>query len=263
MKLKDKIALITGSAQGIGRAIAIAMAREGANVILTDINEEKLRETYEEDIETIYKNNNSTGCFLRLDVTDEKQVEETIAKVLEQFGRVDILVNNAGVLSSHPIVELEEKEWDRIVDTNLKGTFLVTKWVLKEMMKQRKGQIVNIASNCGITGQKYLSHYVSSKHGVIGFTQTSALEAAEYNVMVNAVCPGPVDTKLHHWDLELQSKIRGIPKEDLLREEIRTIPLRKLAQPEEICRLVVFLASDDNTHITGEAINISGGLEFH
>jgi len=261
MRLRGKVALITGSAQGIGRATAIEMAKEGANVVLADINERKLRESYEKHIMNIYKNNK--GNYFKLDVTDENQIKETVDKIIEQFRKIDILVNNAGVISPCPIVELEEKEWDRIINVNLRGTFLITKTVLKHMMKQRKGRIVNIASNCGVTGQKYLSHYCSSKFGVIGFTQSATLEAAEYNILVNAVCPGPTDTELHHGDLERQSKMRGASKEDILRKEIEAIPLGKLARPEEIARLVVFLASDDNTFITGEAINISGGLEFH
>jgi NAD(P)-dependent dehydrogenase (short-subunit alcohol dehydrogenase family) len=160
-------------------------------------------------------------------------------------------------------VELERKEWDRVISVNLTGTFLVTKWTLKEMIKRKQGRIVNIASNCGKTGQKYLSHYSSSKHGVVGFTQSAAVEAAEHGILVNAVCPGPVSTQMHYEDFEMQSKYRGVSKNDLLEEELKTIPLRKLAQPEEIGRLVVFLVSDDNTHITGAAINISGGLEVH
>ena len=263
MKLKGKIALITGSAQGIGKAIAIEMVKEGASVVLTDIKEEKLRETYEKDIASIYKSENVVGCHLKLDVTNEEQIQETIDKIVKHFGRIDILVNNAGVLSSYPIVELEEKEWDRIININLKGTFLVTKTVLGDMMERKEGCIINIASDSGITGKKYLSHYCSSKFGMIGFTQSVANEVAEYNITVNAVCPGPTATEIYHTDREMQSKIRGISKEDIIREENKTIPLGRPAQPNEIARLVVFLASDDNTYITGEAINISGGFEVH
>lgn len=263
MKLKGKVALITGSAQGIGKAIAIEMAKEGASLVLTDIKEEKLRETYEKDIASIYKSENVVGCHLKLDVTNEEQIQETIDKIVKHFGRIDILVNNAGVLSSYPIVELEEKEWDRIININLKGTFLVTKTVLGDMMERKEGCIINIASDSGITGKKYLSHYCSSKFGMIGFTQSVANEVAEYNITVNAVCPGPTATEIYHTDREMQSKIRGISKEDIIREENKTIPLGRPAQPNEIARLVVFLASDDNTYITGEAINISGGFEVH
>lgn len=264
MKLIGKVALTTGSAQGIGRAIAIEMAKEGANVILTDINEERLRETYEKDIINIYKNKDIKGDYLKLDVTNENQIEETVHKIIEQFGMIDISVNSAGVLSSYPIVKLEEKEWDRIINVNLKGTFLVTKIVLKHMMERREGRIINIASDCGITARKYQSHYSSSKFGVIGFTQSAALEAAEYNILVNAVCPGPTDTCLRRTDVEMKSKFRGVTVEEVEREENEAIPLGgRPVLPEEIARLAVFLASDDNTFITGEAINISGGLEFH
>lgn len=259
MKLNQKVALITGSARGIGRSISIKMATEGALVILTDINEERLKETYDKDIKGI----NSNCTFMKLDVTKENQIEEITNKIVTQFGRIDILVNNAGLLSNSLIVNLDEEEWDRIINVNLKGTFLVTKAILKIMIKQRNGRIVNIASNCGITGQKYLSHYCSSKFGIIGFTQSAALEVAEYNVLINAVCPGPTNTELHHNDLEKQGKLRGILKDEVLKEEINTIPLKKLAKPEEIAQVVLFLSSDENTHISGESINISGGLEFH
>ena len=263
MKLKGKIALITGSAQGMGRAIGIEIAKEGASVILVDINEEKLRETYEKDIMSIYKDKTVKGCHYKMDVTDEGQIKETINKIIEKFERIDILVNNAGVLSSYPIVELEEKEWDRVIDTNLKGTFLVTKAVLKHMINRRSGRIINIASDSGITGKKYLSHYCSSKFGVIGFTQSAAKETGEYNITVNAVCPGPTVTEIYHTKREMESKIRGISKEAIINEENKAFPLGRPAQPYEIARLVVFLASDENTYMTGEAINISGGLEVH
>lgn len=258
-----KNALITGAAEGIGKAISIAMAKEGINVILADINEKKLKETFEKDIKGFYDNSPNKGWFLKLDVTNEEQIQQVITKVINEFGKLDILVNNAGVISTCPITELEESEWDRVINTNLKGTFLVTKWVLKQMKKQREGKIVNISSNNGKTGQKYLSHYASSKHGVIGFTHSAAMEVADYNILVNAVCPGPVSTKLHFKDLEMQERIKGIPKDELLKEECRSIPMKRIAQPEEIAQLVIFLTSEKNTYITGESINISGGLEVH
>lgn len=263
MELEEQIALITGAAQGIGKAIATEMAKTGANVILTDTNEARLKETYQNHILNAYRDREVKSSYLIMDVTNEAEIREVTDKVVEQFGQIDILVNNAGVLSSHPVVELEEKEWDRIINVNLKGTFLVTKTVLRHMMKRRAGRIVNIASDSGITGKKYLSHYCSSKFGVVGFTQSVAQEAADYNILVNAICPGPTATEIYHTDREMRSKIRGISKGDLIREENERIPLGRPAQPEEVARLVIFLASKDNTYITGEAINVSGGFEVH
>ena len=183
--------------------------------------------------------------------------------IIQNFGRIDILVNNAGVLSSYSIVDLKEQEWDRILSVNLKGVYLMTKIVLKHMINRRIGKIINIASDSGISGKVNLSHYCSSKFGVIGFTQSIAKEVAKYNILVNAICPGPTHTDLHFKDLEMQSKISGISKDNLLSSELDMIPLGRLAKPEEIARLVIFLASDENTYITGESINISGGFEMH
>jgi NAD(P)-dependent dehydrogenase (short-subunit alcohol dehydrogenase family) len=263
MRLDNKVALITGSASGIGKAISVMLAKQGANVIISDNNQAKLEETYKTEFADSQKTKTAKGLYLTLDVTKEAEVKTTIEKIVDEFGKLDIVVNNAGVLSSIPIMELDEREWDRVISTNLKGTFLVTKWAMKEMARKKYGRIINIASNCGKTGQKFLSHYTSSKHGVVGFTQSSALEAAPYNILINAVCPGPVETELHFSDLEMQSKNTGISKETLLEAELKTIPLHKLAKPEEVARLVLFLVSDENTYITGSAINISGGLEVH
>jgi NAD(P)-dependent dehydrogenase (short-subunit alcohol dehydrogenase family) len=264
MKLRDKVGLVTGSAQGIGRGIAMRMAEEGANVILSDINEVKLRETYENDIRRIYGGAEIKGGYFKLDVTSEKEIEKVVDEIIRRYEKLDILVNSAGVLSSYSIVELDEEEWDRVINVNLKGTFLLTKVALKRMMRRRQGRIINIASDCGITGRALQSHYCSSKFGVIGFTQSAALEAAEYNILVNAVCPGPVDTALRRRDVAMKAKVRGISFEDLEAKENSSIPLGKRpGKPEEVGEVVVFLASDLNTFITGEKINVSGGLELH
>jgi len=263
MELAGKIALITGAAQGIGRAISIEMAKEGALVVMGDIKENILKETYERDVAPFYTGKKIKGYCLRLDVTNEKQIENGVDEVLNRIGRIDILVNCAGVLSSYSITELDEREWNRILDINLKGTFLVTKVLLKRMISQKAGRIINIASDSGITGKKYLSHYCASKFGVIGFTQSAAKEVAEYGISVNAICPGPVVTELYHTDRNMQSKIKGIAKDKLISEENKQIPLGRPGQPEEVARLAIFLASDAACYITGESINISGGLEMH
>jgi NAD(P)-dependent dehydrogenase (short-subunit alcohol dehydrogenase family) len=263
MKLEDRVALVTGAAQGIGRAISAEMAREGALVVMADIKADRLKESFQSDIAEVYVDKHVNGRYIVLDVTDERQIKASVNEIVEGLGRIDILVNCAGVLSSFPIVELEENEWDRILNVNLKGTFLTTKIVMRHMMDRRQGRIINIASDSGITGKKFLSHYCSSKFGVIGFTQSAAKEGAEFNITVNAICPGPTVTEIYQTDRDMQSRIRGISKDALIAEENKQIPLGRPAQPNEIARMAVFLASDSGSYITGEAINISGGLEVH
>ena len=174
MLLAGKVALITGAAQGIGRAISIEMAKEGAVVVMADIKENELKTTYERDISSFYRDRETKGYCVAIDVTNEKEIKDKLEEIIMRYGFIDILVNSAGVLSSFPIVDLKEEEWDRIINVNLKGTFLTTKALLRHMMSRRTGRIVNIASDSGITGKKYLSHYCASKFGVIGLTQSAA-----------------------------------------------------------------------------------------
>jgi meso-butanediol dehydrogenase / (S,S)-butanediol dehydrogenase / diacetyl reductase len=263
MILAGKVALVTGAAQGIGLGIAKEMVKAGARVVAADVDGPALKSAYEHEIGPL-SSADARGTYIQLDVTQERQIEEIVETVGRDFKGIDILVNSAGILSSHPIIELREEEWDRVLAVNLKGTFLLTKILFKHMMPRRRGRIIHIASDCGVTGKAFQSHYCSSKFGVIGFTQSAALEGAPYNIIVNAICPGPVDTGLRQKDVDMKARSLGITFSELEKRENDKIPLGKRpAKPEEIGKLAVFLASEWNSFIAGEAINISGGLEFH
>lgn len=263
MTVGGQVALVTGSADGIGRAVAEALAQAGAQVAMVDISRERLERAGQSvrSAGTAAVPDPVISCVL--DVANAQQVRAAVDDVAERTGGIDILVNCAGVISSHSLVELSEPEWDRIMDVNLKGMFLVTQAVLSKMMNRRHGRIVNIGSDLSSNGQRLLSHYCASKHGVIGFTRAVALEAAEYGILVNAVCPGPTDTKLHYQDVDMQVAHTGISREAHLKRELESIPLKKLGKPAEVARVVLFLVSDENTHITGEAVNVCGGLVMH
>jgi 3-oxoacyl-[acyl-carrier protein] reductase len=196
-------------------------------------------------------------------VTNGKKVREVVKDIVNKHGGIDILVNCAGVISSHPLLELKESEWDRIMNVNLKGMFLITQSVLPEMIKKKQGKIVNIGSDLSSNGQRMLAHYCASKHGVLGFTRSVALEVAEHGILVNAVCPGPIETKLHYQDVDRQVSYTGVSTKAHLKKEIDSIPLKKLGRPSEVARVVLFLVSEENTHITGEAVNVCGGLVMH
>lgn len=260
MDLNKKIAIITGSAGGIGKAIAEEMYKAGATIILLDLNENALYKTKKEIEENNKSKFNNLVDVYSVDITNGQKVKDVISNISEKFNNIDILVNSAGVISSFPLLKLEEDEWDKIISVNLKGMFLVTKYVVSEMVKNKTGKIVNIGSDLSFTGQKLLSHYVTSKHGVVGFTRSIALECAEYGILVNTVCPGPTETPLHHKDVDMQIRVTGLSKEEHLKRELEHIPLKKLGKPTEIAKMVIFLVSDDNTHITGQAINVNGGI---
>ncbi len=245
MKLKNKIAVITGGAQGIGKAIGLAFAREGADVVVTDILSQKAQEVSEE-IQSMGRKSFS----FTLDVSKGDQVGEVVKKALNAFGRIDILANAAGMFIKSPIEELPEQDWDRVIAVNLKGTFLCNQAVGKEMIKQGAGSIVNIASIAAHTPQVYLGAYSPSKAGVVLLTKMMAVEWAKFNVRVNALSPGPTSTPLLDgvYNTEPSRKARK-----------KAIPMNRFAAPEEIANAAVFLASDESSFITGHSMVIDGG----
>jgi len=259
MRLKDRVAIVTGGGAGIGRSICINMAKEGAKVAVMDINEEAALETAE-----MIEKEDGEALALKMDVTLKADVEAMTAQVLKTHGKIDILVNNAGTDIKGAITELTERTWDTLMDINLKGVFLCTQAVSHSMIERRYGRIVNISSMAGKTGEPLTSPYCATKFGVIGFTQSIALELGKHNITVNAVCPGPVDTDLIRQSVAQSAKIKGMAPEDFLQEFfINPTPLGRIAQPVDIARAVIFLASDDAEFITGSTLNVSGGREMH
>jgi 2-hydroxycyclohexanecarboxyl-CoA dehydrogenase len=241
-KLENKIAIVTGAGQGIGRAIAIKLAAEGATVVVTDVNEGTAKETADG------LGNGSVG--LQLDVTDRDSVDRVVAQVKEQFGRIDVLVNNAGWDKAEPFVDSEVSTWDRIVAINLYGQLHTCHAVLPIMIEQGGGRVVNIGSDSGRVGSSGEAVYSAAKGGVIAFTKTIAREVARAGVTANCVSPGPTDT-------ELFASIGG----EKLREALKkAIPLKRLGQPEDLANAVAFLASDEAAFITGQTVSVSGGL---
>ena len=244
MRLKDQVVLITGSARGIGKEIAKTFAGQGATVIVSDINADSAQTTSEEFTKEGFESS-SFAC----DVTNMQSVEEMINKILDKYSRIDILVNNAGITKDNLLLRMSEKEWDAVLNTNLKGVFCCTKAVTKSMLKARKGKIVNIASIIGITGNAGQANYAASKAGIIGFTKSIAKEFASRGITSNAVAPGFIQS-------EMTEKLT-----DNAREEIfRTIPLGKLGTPKDVANACLFLASSDADYITGQTIVIDGGM---
>lgn len=246
VKLENKVAIVTGSGQGIGKEIVLELAKEGARVVISDINQENIDRTVKE-----IKSFGFDVIGLKADVSNSEDVNGLIEKTIEKFGRIDILVNNAGIYPFKPLTEMEESEWDRVLDVNLKGIFNCTKAVLPHMTKQKSGNIVNIASIAGaVVGYSNLVHYSASKGGVLGFTRSAAIDLAQYKIRVNAIAPGVVETP----------SVKESMDSETSKQFIQMVPLKRMGQPIDIAKAVVFLASDDSSYITGQMIIVDGGL---
>lgn len=256
---ENKNVFITGAAGGIGRAISIAFAKEGAKIALIDLDEKGLEESFKE----LKSKKTVTKTYL-LDITKEEMVKAAVSKVLEDFACIDILVNNAGVSTMNWFWELTEEEWDFNMNVNVKGTWLVTKHVVPYMIERRKGKIVNIASMAAKIGAPLLAHYSASKFAVVGFTQAIAKELAPYRINVNAVCPGFVKTSMQEREIAWEARLRNIEEPKKVREEyIKQTPLGRLCYPEDVAKTVLFLSSENADFITGQAINVTGGACMH
>ncbi len=244
LELSGKVALVTGGAQGIGRAIALLLARNGADVAISDINLEKAQETANE-IQSLGKR----SVAMRVNVADFKEVEKMVETIVEQLGRIDILVNNAGITRDRLILRMTEEDWDAVLDVNLKGTFNCTKAAIRYMSKQKSGKIVSIASVTGEMGNPGQANYGASKAGVIGFTKTIAREFAARGINVNAIAPGFIQTAMTD----------AIPEK--AKEELkRMIPMERLGRPEDVAEAVLFLVSERSSYITGQVLNVNGGI---
>lgn len=243
-KLDNKNAIVTGSARGIGKSIAMKLAEEGANVVIVDVNLEAAEETSKE-IQSMGRK----SFALKVDVTKYNEVETMINKTKETWGSVDVLVNNAGITKDNLILKMTPEDFDLVIDINLKGVFNGVKAVYPVMMKQRSGKIVNIASVIGLMGNAGQANYAASKGGVIALTKSAAKELAARGVCVNAVAPGYIQTAM-------TDKLPEAVKETML----GFIPMKKMGQPEDVAKVVVFLSSADSDYITGQTIAIDGGM---
>ena len=238
MKLKDKVAIVTGGGRGIGRAIALLYAEQGAKVALSARTLEQVEGVVDE-----IKADGGEAVGMACDVSIESDVEKMVKQTLDAFGGVDILVNNAGITMSVPLVASDSEQWRRVIEINLMGTFYCSKAVAPMLIERGGGRIINMSSRSGKIGHPFLTAYVASKHGVVGFTKALSEELADFGITVNAICPGLVETDM-------------IP--DLIREQVG----EKIMKPRQIADLALFLASDDASAITGEAINIYGNTKL-
>lgn len=244
MRLKDKVALITGGARGIGRAIALAFAKEGADIVVADVNLEIAQKTALE-IEGL----GPKALALEMDVTNYEKVEEGINKILDKMGKVDILVNNAGITKDNLLLRMSPADFDAVINVNLRGTFNCIKAACRPMIKQRSGRIISIASIIGLIGNPGQANYAASKAGIIALTKTVAKELASRNINANAVAPGFIQT-------EMTAKL----PEDIKKKMLEAIPLARLGTPEDVANICLFLASDESSYITGQTITIDGGM---
>jgi len=246
--LKGKVVIITGARQGMGKADALLFAKNGAKVTVADISQEECQLVVEE-----IEKSGGEALALKCDVANEKEVEEMVKKTVDKFGKVDILVNNAGICQFKPFLEMTEEEWKKTLDVNLKGYFLCAKACAKEMIKHKSGAIVNIASvvmgqiGMGMAG---LAHYSASKGGIAALTKTLALELAPYNIRVNAIAPGAIDTPM---------AASAKADQKTLEQTLAVIPLHRMGKPEEIASTVLFLTSDASSYITGSIVVVDGG----
>ena len=258
MKLKDKVAVITGGGSGIGAEICQRFAAEGAIVVVTDINPDAAQKTVSKI--TVL---NGTAKAWAFDVSDRNAIEDAADGIEKEFGAIDIWVNNAGISKIVPFTECSEELWDLTLKINLKGTYLGCQAAVKRMLPKKSGCIINMSSQSGKAGNSSYAAYCASKFGIIGLTQSIAVEYAGEGLRVNALCPGVVFT--HLWDEQIVDYAK---KRDMKQEEVKTylenkIPMGRLCTPKDVAAAAVFIASDDASYITGQAINLSGGSIMH
>jgi meso-butanediol dehydrogenase/(S,S)-butanediol dehydrogenase/diacetyl reductase len=256
MRLADKVAIVTGSGRGIGKAIAQKFAQEKAKVLIVDMDADTAEATAAE-----IQKAGGQASWRKVDVARETEVRDMVAFALKEFGQIDILVNNAGIVQAAPFLDLTEQDWDAILSINLKGVVFCTKAVVAEMMKRKSGKIINIASRAGKVGVAHMASYCATKFAVVGLTQSNAMEFAPH-ITVNAICPGIVMTYMWEKYLPIHlGKARGLNPEEMQRSRISSIPMGRPQYAEDVAKVALFLASSDADYITGQAIMDSGGLD--
>ncbi len=257
--VSGKNVFITGCGTGIGRAIAKRLAKDGATLILTDKNEASVQSVLQE-VQEISK----ASVAYQMDVTDGDSIEGVLKKVLNKFSHIDILVNNAGVSTENWFWKLTEEEWDFNMDINCKGVWRVSKYIAPHMIERKQGKIICTASMASKMGAPFQAHYAASKFGVLGLVQSMAKELAPYGITVNAVCPGMVKTGMQDREVQWEAELRGITDPEIVRQEyIKSTPLGRLCMPEDVANVVAFLASPDSDFMTGQGINVTGGICMH
>ena len=241
----DKVAMITGATRGIGKQIALTLANEGYNIVLNYRTENDELKQLKNEIES----KNVKCLAVQGDVTNFEDCKQMIESAIKEFGKIDVLVNNAGITKDMLLARMKEEDFKQVIDVNLVGTFNMTKNVISYMMKARNGKIINISSVVGIAGNAGQTNYSASKAGIIGFTKSLAKEIASRNILVNAVAPGFIETNM-----------TDVLKDDVKQEIAKNIPLKRMGTTQDVANVVKFLASDDSSYITGQVINVDGGM---
>jgi sorbitol-6-phosphate 2-dehydrogenase len=259
-QFEDKIALVTGGGQGLGQAICLRLAQEGCHLVVADIKEATAQHTADQ----IVAETDRRAIAVKTDVTDEDQVAALVERTLQEFGRLDICVSNAGILIAEEVAEFPAEKWRAVMNVNLFGYFLIAKHAARVMMAQKSGVIIQVNSKSGKKGSYKNSAYAASKFGGIGLTQSIALELAPHGVRVNAICPGNLleGTLWQESLLDQYSRTQGLTKEQVYQKYLEQVPLKRACTYDDVCNVLVFLASDQASYMTGQAINVTGGQEM-